>query len=109
MLYIATTALLVGCTAYPTSQEAYQRDNDNSAPGQNIETRIGYVSGNGQRFGDGDVCCGAETNVSSVSEQENDESGILADTDGYGSAGALTDEDLTLANMLAYAIQDEYF
>ena len=113
VVLVLVTALLVGCTAYPESQEAYQRGNGNNASEQNVETGIGYGNGNSQRFGDGDVCCGAETDVSSVvsedvPEQESAYSGILADTDGYGSAGALTDEDLTLADMLTYAIQDEY-
>jgi len=111
VVLILATALLVGCTAYPASQEAYQLGNGNNANTQNIEAGIGYGNGNGQRFGDGNTCCDAETDVTSVvSEdvQENDETDILVDTDGYGSTGALADEDLTLADMLTYAIQDEY-
>ncbi|HOO67830.1 MAG TPA: hypothetical protein PLC53_00465 [Bacilli bacterium] len=38
-----------------------------------------------------------------LTEEETDES--LA---GYGSAGALEDDDLTIMDMLTYAVQDEY-
>lgn len=33
---------------------------------------------------------------------------VMAEEPGYGSAGALADDNLTLAEMLTYAIQDEY-
>lgn len=33
---------------------------------------------------------------------------LVLSLEGYGAAGALVDEDLTIADMLAYAIQDEY-
>jgi len=137
VVLIITAALLVGCTANPAGQDSFQQDNRvGNAENTNSDTALGnsdgngshinsnssgYVEtrgngnggyGNGQQAGNGDgSCLPAETSIPPVSaspEPEGNETSTLDNTRGYGAAGALADKNLTLAEMLTYAIQDEY-
>jgi len=73
-----------------------------------IGTRGGY-GGYGDQSVYGDACL-TETDpitgeVSSYAITEADQTATL---EGFGSQGALDDNDLSLADMLTYALQDEY-
>lgn len=130
VVLILAAALLAGCTANPAGQDGYQRGNGYGADEQDAEAATGYGNGtdeetlgtgvgygngygngngNGGRGSYGDAyCITANDSLSSdVPVQADAEPGVAADTEGYGSAGALADADLTLADMLTYAIQDE--
>lgn len=53
--------------------------------------------------------CDEEGSCNSFTNEDVDYGQVIIDENSnYGSAGALTDEDLTLEDMLLYAIQDEY-
>jgi hypothetical protein len=133
VVLIVTIGLLVGCTTYPGSQDSYQHGNGaGSTALHDEETDIssGYGNsgnaavdseargngnggnGNGQQVGAGDGDCDPtgthESAVTSSTESDNNETNVTVITEGYGASGAIADEDLTLAEMLTYAIQDEY-
>lgn len=77
--------------------------NDVSSETYGVGNRGGQNGGNEQNGYDGD-CILPEGEAAYVPD-DIDTSVSLA---GYGSAGALADSDLTLADMLTYALQDEY-
>ena len=136
VVLIITVALLVGCAVYPESQEGYQHGISSNASDHGADTTISNSygngsnahseisedneirgngtgsNGNGQQIGNGDGNCDLaatdEPSSTSSLEPESNETTVLVDTDGYGASGALADETLTLAEMLTYAIQDEY-
>jgi len=81
------------------------------ASGEDVGTGVGYGNGNGngrRAAGDGTYCYPDTDEPSSSDVPAVADTELVADTEGYGSAGALADNDLTLADMLTYAIQDEY-
>jgi hypothetical protein len=85
----------------------YAATNDQASDARNETYAVGYQGGqNGdseQNGYDGD--CILPENETVYVPDEIDTSVSLA---GYGSTGALADDDLTLADMLTYALQDEY-
>lgn len=130
---LAISLLLAGCTAAPAAGETENgyggRNRTAAAPaadeletgfGRRNETApvldesaslgAGYRGGNGSAGSGNSGECdplydGAATVDSDYVLTEADKTLSLT---GYGSAGALSDDDPTLADMLTYAIQDEY-
>ncbi|GEM_PF-1231131 len=91
---------------------------DTNGSSENAQTGTGYRgsngSGNGSENGQSnadDTCLtsgngnGAGSGASNYVATESDKTLSL---EGYGSEGALVDTDLSLADMLTYALQDEY-
>jgi len=130
------TLILSGCAVWPRTAETYGADDQQLNTGNATEDSVAY--GNGARgrgayvdsssiaevgngaYGNGVYGNGADTNYTDSCDPLYDGT-TTADPDftltsadqtlsvtGYGSAGALADEALTLADMLTYAIQDEY-
>ena len=124
---LTISLMLAGCTAWvaPVGTTDEQNANgyageresaysngargENTTAGSEAFTEVGN-GGNGNRDADTvdscdpvyDASATADTNYTLTS---GDQTLSLA---GYGSEGALDDEALTLADMLTYAIQDEY-
>jgi hypothetical protein len=132
-----TTGLLAGCTIDFGSQDEYQNGNDGSRTvGCNEDTDIsnGYENGSNENsdntiysenrgkgtsrnvnsqqiengYGNCDLAATDEPSVASLLEPESNGTTVLVATNEYGAFGALTDKNLTLAEMLTYAVQDEY-
>ena len=116
LVAILAIALMTGCAAATTATtaEADLSGQSVSTTARNEATQLGA----GYRGGNSDAGAGAD---SSDSCEPIDNSATTADPNydlseenktlslsGYGSEGALADEALTLADMLTYAIQDEY-
>lgn len=77
---------------------------------QNDEIVAGN-QGNGNRANGQDDCeedCLVTDDGTSASAYVPSDDDTTASLEGYGSTGALADNDLTLADMLTYALQDEY-
>ena len=105
--------LLVGCAAGVANPEGGQYGRGN--------TQDGYGDAQSDVCGDG-IAQGGYGNAQAnragseaTPVQEETGAAVTADTQlteaelaGYGSAGALSDDDLSLADMLTYALQDEY-
>ena len=124
------TLILSGCAVLPQSVEAAADDTrpydnairadaesygyGNRGRGENTGSDVvseignGYGSGNGAGTGYTDSCDplydGTTTADPDYTLTEADQTLSLT---GYGSAGALKDTELTLADMLTYAMQDE--
>ena len=124
------TLILSGCAVLPQSVEAAADDTrpydnaigaddesygyGNRGRGANTDSDVvaevgnGYGNGNGAGTGYTDSCDplydGTTTSDPDYTLTEADQTLTLT---GYGSAGALKDTELTLADMLTYAMQDE--
>lgn len=106
---------LFGCAA-PASAEAAPVGNGYSATRVSVqETGTGYRGGNGNARGGNvgnpytDGCYSGEpANTTADPDYTLTDADQALSLSGYGSAGALEDENMTLADMLTYAIQDEY-
>ncbi len=111
VVLIAVTGLLVGCTTYPIRQEGKQNGSNVNVDGGTRGNNSGG-NGNGQRVGSGNGSCDSagaySPAVASTTESVSNEANAAVVTEGYGASGAIADENLTLAEMLTYAIQDEY-
>ncbi len=112
---LSISLLLVGCAAQ-TPQAQIERGARQQTFGE--ATAVAEQTGNGYRGGNdnagagvntADDCApingGATTADPNYSLTQADQTLSLA---GYGAEGALSDEALSLADMLTYAIQDEY-
>lgn len=107
--------VLFGCAA-PASAEAAPVGNGYSATRVNAqETGAGNRGGNGNARGGNagnqytDGCyTGEPANTTADPDYTLTDAEQTLSLSGYGSAGALEDENMTLADMLTYAIQDEY-
>lgn len=69
---------------------------------------VGYRGGNGAQGAYGDSCDPAYNAANTVPSETLGEADLSLTLSGYGSAGALDDASLTVADMLTYALQDEY-
>lgn len=130
-LLTALLLLLGGCSAVAaeqgkTQERAYvqndsarengingnsERDNasqSGGAPAGNaVETGYRGNGGNGETE-IGDNCDPLNSENGVFPSYTPSEADLVLSLSGYGSAGALADSDLSLADMLTYAIQDEY-
>ena len=75
-----------------------------------LETGSGYRGGNGSAgAGTADNCDPVNGgSAAAYPDYAPDKVDLALSLSGYGSDGALGDEQLTLADMLTYAVQDEY-
>lgn len=114
LVAILSILLLAGCAVAPAETEAYSGyarrttvENEAIEPEQ---VGAGYRGGNGNP----NATYTDECDPVYDGETTADPDYVTSETDrttsltGYGSEGALQDESLTLADMLTYAIQDEY-
>ena len=106
--------ILVGCAHADVASARTNPEEQAFTFGRGSETAertdAGYRGGNGNRGADTVDSCdpaydGTATADPDYALTEAQQTLSLA---GYGSAGALGDDALTLADMLTYAIQDEY-
>ena len=135
-LIAAGTLILSGCTAAPATQTAAPTDTtltqaaepvvlaqDDSIPGgygwandaeRTAALGTGYRGngGNGSNGGygllTGDDCSPIYDDESAYPAYTPTATDLALSVSGYGSAGATADTNLSLADMLTYAIQDEY-
>ncbi|HRX59558.1 MAG TPA: DUF2202 domain-containing protein [Eubacteriales bacterium] len=93
-----------------TEDETYANYNGNGSF-ETAEVGAGYRGGNGGdatgSYSDDCLLPESETPAADSSYTLSAEDTVTSLT-GYGAAGALSDADLTLADMLTYALQDEY-
>ncbi|MEA4869106.1 MAG: DUF2202 domain-containing protein [Christensenella sp.] len=113
---LACTLILSGCVTSAAAEAAIPAGSGYSVARVGaVETGAGYRGGNGKARG-GYAENGNPANCSAAygSTAAADPDYALTEAEqtlslsGYGSDGALKDEDLTLADMLTYAIQDEF-
>lgn len=132
MLVVAAAAalslFLVGCTTTAQPQTATQeqavdtaqRVYENNSAGEPVAwttdagrtdtAGAGYRGNGGSNAGTGysDDCITTDTEAVEATNETLTSADLTATLAGYGSSGALNDNDLSLADMLTYAIQDEY-
>ena len=109
------TLILSGCAVLPQSAET--PDGDVSPRGRETvrddtaELGAGYRGGNGNADAGSTDDCDPIYDDGTTTADPNyalSEAGKTLSLSGYGSQGGLDDTSLTLADMLTYAIQDEY-
>ena len=69
---------------------------------------VGYRGGSGAQGAYGDSCNPAYSAANTAPSETLGEADLALTLSGYGSEGALDDASLTVADMLTYALQDEY-
>lgn len=69
---------------------------------------VGYRGGSGAQGAYGDSCDPAYSAAGTIPSETLGEADLALTLSGYGSEGALDDPALTVADMLTYALQDEY-
>ena len=107
--------VLFGCAAPAAAEAAPVRSGYSATRVTAQETGTGYRGGNGNARGGNagynyaDGCyTGEPANTTADPDYTLTDAEQTLSLSGYGSAGALEDENMTLADMLTYAIQDEY-
>ena len=107
--------VLFGCAAPAAAEAAPVRSGYSATRVTAQETGTGYRGGNGNARGGNagynyaDGCyTGEPANAMADPDYTLTDAEQTLSLSGYGSAGALEDENITLADMLTYAIQDEY-
>jgi hypothetical protein len=109
-IVVISALLFVGCTANTKAQDSsgyqYGKNNAQSETGDGCQENSALPNGNGSGNNqNGGQLPQLPQSTASAPAQS---SGAAIDTSGYGSAGALSESNLSLENMLTYAIQDEY-
>jgi hypothetical protein len=111
---LAFSLILTGCTA-TAAPENYERgavagNGDAGSAARIAQIGAGYRGGNGNAdLGYGEACEPVYDGTQAADPNFTlSATGQTLSLSGYGSAGALEDESLSLADMLTYAIQDEY-
>jgi hypothetical protein len=105
--------MLVGCAAQ-TPQTQAEPEERRQAFGETRavaeQTGNGYRGGNGNaEAADTDDCAPIDGGTTTADPDYSlSETGLTLSLAGYGAEGALDDNALTLADMLTYAMQDEY-
>lgn len=114
---LTLTLALTGCAATPVesthTEEAPQLIGFGEEPAETTAHSTGYRGGSGDANSnsttEGDNCGPSYSpNTTADSDFSLSESDKTLSLTGYGAEGALDDDTLTLADMLTYAIQDEY-
>ena len=114
---LTLTLALAGCAAAPVASTHSEDDLQlivfGKQPGETTALSTGYRGGNGDTNSnsgiEGDDCAPSyNTNTTADPDFSLSESDKTLSLTGYGAEGALDDDTLTLADMLTYAIQDEY-
>jgi hypothetical protein len=104
--------LLSGCTvaATPAAEADTLTGNGTSGNTANaVSARAGNRGGSGNAQSEtGDSCSPISGSATVDPDYDPSEADFTLSLAGYGAEGALEDESLTLADMLTYAIQDEY-
>ena len=98
------------------SNPAIYEDGVSARNGYANNTADALETGSGYRGGNGNAGAGTADNCDPVNggsaaaypDYAPDKADLALSLSGYGSDGALGDEQLTLADMLTYAVQDEY-
>lgn len=88
-----------------------QRENAtlaNNAPGRDAVEAGSHGNGGSGEIEDCDSCDSVYTESGAYPSYTPSEADLALSLSGYGSAGALADQDLSLSDMLTYAISDEY-
>ena len=102
-------------TAAATEFYGYNRNEPNGtggngafvAEGETTED-VGYRGGSGAQDTGSDSCDPVNSGAAQTPSETLDESELALTLTGYGAQGALSDAELTVADMLTYALQDEY-
>ena len=110
---LTISLILVGCAAQtPQTQAAPETRRQAFGETRAIaeQTGNGYRGGNGNANAAGTDDCAPIDGGTTTADPDYSlsETGLTLSLAGYGAEGALDDNALTLADMLTYAMQDEY-